>query len=107
MPKAPHSRHRVPVRVDDLPAPDTKRWHIHRKAQVVDAVRAGVVSLEEACRRYQLSADEFASWQQLIEAHGLPGLRVTYGKRYRDVEGSGTRSAGLRPLRAGAKGGRD
>ncbi len=69
--------------VADLPAPDTKRWHVHRKAQVVYAVRSGLVSVDDACRRYKLSAEEFASWQQLIEAHGLPGLRVTYGKRYR------------------------
>ena len=83
MPKAPDSPRRVPARVVDLPAPDTKRWHVHRKAQVVYAVRSGLVSVDDACRRYKLSAEEFASWQQLIEAHGLPGLRVTYGKRYR------------------------
>jgi hypothetical protein len=83
MPKAPDSPRRVPACVDDLPAPDTKRWHVHRKAQVVYAVRSGLVSVDDACRRYKLSAEEFASWQQLIEAHGLPGLRVTYGKRYR------------------------
>ncbi len=78
MPKAPYTAH-----IDDLPAPDTKRWHIHRKAQVVRAVRAGVITLDEACRRYRLSAEEFGSWQQLIEEHGLPGLRVTHAKRYR------------------------
>jgi hypothetical protein len=83
MPKAPYSARRVPACVDDLPAPDTKRWHVHRKAQVVYAVRSGLVSVDDACRRYKLSAEEFASWQQLIKAHGLPGLRVTYGKRYR------------------------
>ncbi len=83
MPKSPHSARRVLACVDDLPAPDTKRWHVHRKAQVVYAVRSGLVSVDDACRRYKLSAEEFASWQQLIKAHGLPGLRVTYGKRYR------------------------
>ena len=83
MPKVPDRPRRVPARVADLPAPDTKRWHVHRKAQVVYAVRSGLVSVDDACRRYKLSAEEFASWQQLIEAHGLPGLRVTYGKRYR------------------------
>ncbi|MHA1153846.1 MAG: CtrA inhibitor SciP [Alphaproteobacteria bacterium] len=67
----------------DLPAPDTKRWNMHRKAQVVRAVRAGIISLEDACRQYHLSAEEFGSWQKSIEAHGLPGLRATYGKQYR------------------------
>lgn len=67
----------------ELPAADTSRWHRHRKAQVVRAVRVGAISLEEACQRYRLSIEEFHSWQQLIEAHGLPGLRTTYAKRYR------------------------
>ena len=68
---------------DALPASDTKRWNVHRKAQVVRAVRVGIISLEEACGRYRLSAEEFASWQRSIKAHGLPGLRATYGKQYR------------------------
>ncbi len=83
MAKAPRGPRRLPTSVDDLPPPDTKRWHVHRKAQVVHAVRTGVLSLADACRRYQLSTEEFGSWQQSIEAHGLPGLRVTYAKRYR------------------------
>ena len=37
---------------DDLPPPSTKRWVVRRKAAVVMAVRAGVITLEEACRRY-------------------------------------------------------
>ena len=67
----------------DLPPSDTKRWVIRRKAQVVSAVRAGVISLEEACRRYDLSVEEFLSWQRAIEDHGLPGLRATRLKDYR------------------------
>ncbi len=83
MTKARRSPHPMTQNVDDLPAPDIKRWHIHRKAEVVRAVRAGVISLEDACRRYCLSAEEFDSWQRSVEKHGLPGLRVTYGKQYR------------------------
>ncbi len=83
MAKALRGPLRMPTSVDDLPSSDTKRWHVHRKAQVVYAVRTGMLSLADARRRYQLSAEEFGSWQQLIEAHGLPGLRVTYGKQYR------------------------
>lgn len=67
----------------DLPPSDTKRWVIRRKAQVVSAVRAGVISLDEACRRYDLSVEEFLSWQRAIEDHGLPGLRATRLKDYR------------------------
>lgn len=71
--------------LDSLPPPDTKRWVIRRKAEVVAAVRSGLLSLEEACRRYTLSIEEFLSWQRLVESHGLPGLRVTRLQDYREV----------------------
>ena len=74
-----------PLTIADLPAPGTKRWVIRRKAEVVAAVRAGIISLEEACRRYTLSIEEFLSWQRLVDSHGLPGLRVTRLQDYRDV----------------------
>jgi hypothetical protein len=70
--------------VIDLPPPDTKRWVARRKAVVVDAVRSGAISLEEACRRYELSVEEFLAWQHAIEAHGVAGLRVTRLQIYRD-----------------------
>jgi hypothetical protein len=46
----------------DLPPPDTKRWVTRRKAVIVNAVRAGVISLEEVCRQYELSVEEFHAW---------------------------------------------
>lgn len=72
-----------PLTLADLPASDTKRWVARRKAQVVAAVRGGLLSLDEACTRYRLSMDEFLSWQRTIEKHGLPGLRVTHLREYR------------------------
>jgi hypothetical protein len=68
----------------DLPPPDTKRWVTRRKAVIVNAVRAGVTSLEEVCRRYELSVEEFLAWQRAIDTHGVPGLRVTRLQIYRD-----------------------
>ena len=68
----------------DLPPPDTKRWVTRRKAVIVNAVRAGVISLEEVCRRYELSVEEFLAWQRAIDTHGVPGLRVTRLQIYRD-----------------------
>jgi hypothetical protein len=56
---------------------------IRRKAEVVAAVRAGLISLEEACDRYRLSVEEFLSWQRLIDKHGLRGLRTTRLQQYR------------------------
>jgi len=67
----------------ELPPPDTKRWVVRRKAAVVAAVREGVISLDEACRRYNLSIEEFIAWQRTIERHGVRGLRVTRLKDYR------------------------
>src|ERR1700743_3695788 len=73
------------VSVEDLPPPNTKRWVIRRKAEVVAGVRNGVISLEEACRRYKLSIEEFLSWPRLIESHGLAGVRATRLQDYRAV----------------------
>ena len=71
------------LRIVDLPPPGTKRWVIRRKAEVVAGVRGGLISLDDACSRYKLSVEEFASWQQLIDRHGLRGLRVTRLQDYR------------------------
>lgn len=68
-----------------LPAPDTKRWVARRKAVIVDAVRNGALTLDEACERYQLSIEEFHAWQKAIDAHGVAGLRVTRLQIYRDA----------------------
>jgi hypothetical protein len=59
----------------DLPPADTKRWVIRRKAEVVVAVRGGLLTLDDACRRYGLTAEEFAAWQRAVEARTAPPLR--------------------------------
>ena len=69
--------------LDSLPPPDTKRWVIRRKAEVVAAVRGGLLSLEEACSRYTLTVEEFLAWQYSIDRHGLAGLRTTRIQQYR------------------------
>ena len=72
-----------PLTISDLPPTSTKRWVIRRKAEVVCAVRGGLLSLEDACRRYTLTVEEFLSWQASIESHGLAGLRTTRIQQYR------------------------
>jgi hypothetical protein len=72
-----------PLTIADLPAPGTKRWVIRRKAEVVAAVRGGLLSLEEACARYTLTVEEFLAWQYSIDRHGLAGLRTTRIQQYR------------------------
>ena len=66
-----------------LPPANTRRWVVRRKVAVVAAVQSGKITLEEACQRYQLSEEEFRSWQRAYEAHGLPGLRATRLQQYR------------------------
>ncbi len=75
-----------PLSVDNLPSPETKRWVMSRKAEVVSAVRNGLIGLNEACERYRLSPEEFLNWEQLIVAHGLRGLRSTRTQEYRQSE---------------------
>ena len=72
-----------PLTIADLPPPDTHRWVIRRKAEVVAAVRGGLLSLEEACKRYTLTVEEFLNWQASIDRHGLPGLGTTRNQHYR------------------------
>ena len=72
-----------PLTLSDLPPPNTKRWVIRRKAQVVIAVKAGLLSLEDACRRYRLTVEEFLAWQRAIESYGPAGLRATRIQQYR------------------------
>ena len=73
-----------PLTMADLPDANTTRWVIRRKAQVVAAVRGGLLTLEEACSRYRLTVDEFLHWQQSIDRHGLAGLRTTKVQQYRE-----------------------
>ena len=72
-----------PLTIADLPPNTTRRWVIRRKAEVVAAVRGGLLSLEEACERYTLTVEEFLSWQASIDDHGLAGLRTTRIQDYR------------------------
>jgi transposase-like protein len=66
-----------------LPPIEIHRWTIRRKAAVLSAVAKGKITQEEVCRRYQISAEEFLSWQRAYESFGLPGLRSTRLQQYR------------------------
>jgi hypothetical protein len=73
-----------PLTLADLPPKNTKRWVIRRKAEVVAAVRGGLLSLDEACKRYTLTVEEFLAWQRSIDRFGLAGLRATRVQQYRN-----------------------
>ena len=55
----------------DLPPVNTIRWVPGRKAQVVAAVHAGVLSITAACHRYRLSPEEFLEWERHYKAGTL------------------------------------
>ena len=73
----------TPMTAQDLPPANTKRWVARRKAQVVAGVRAGLMTLEDACTRYTLTVEEFLSWADSVDRHGIRGLRVTRLQDYR------------------------
>jgi hypothetical protein len=83
----------------DLPVPDTKRWVIRRKAAIVAAVRDGLLSLEEASSRYEMSSDEILSWQHCVDRFGIAGLRTTRTQFYRRSRGQRLRNSGTRRVR--------
>ena len=64
----------------------SRRWTVRRKAAVIEAVRGGWVPIEEVCRLYNLSVDEFLAWERDIDRNGVPGLRSTRYQIYRDTE---------------------
>ncbi|MDP9057340.1 MAG: DUF1153 domain-containing protein [Pseudomonadota bacterium] len=68
-----------------LPAPDTTRWVVRRKAEVVAAVNGGLLTIDEVCERYHLTLEEFAAWQRAVDRSGMKGLRVTRIQHYRDL----------------------
>jgi hypothetical protein len=73
-----------PITLDSLPPPDTRRWVVRRKAEVIAAIRGGLLTAAEACARYRLSPEELELWQDSLDRAGVPGLRVTRIQLYRD-----------------------
>lgn len=67
----------------DLPPIDTARWVASRKAAVVKAVDSGLVSCEEACRRYGLSDEELQAWREALAEYGEQALKATALRRFR------------------------
>ena len=69
---------------DPAVAPQRKlQWTPRRKAELVEAVKSGKMTLEEACRRHQVTEEEFSAWRRLYDSHGLPALRTTRTQQYR------------------------
>ena len=74
-----------PLSLETLPDPGLSRWVPRRKAEVVAAVEGRLLTLEQACERYNLSIEEFISWQRSVDRAGLRGLRSTKIQHYRTL----------------------
>jgi len=68
-----------------LPASETVRWTVRRKAEVVAAVRGGLLTFDEACARYAIAMEELVGWQSAVEISGMRGLRTTRSQEYREL----------------------
>ena len=61
----------------NLPPTYTVRWVPRRKADVVSAVHAEILSMLEACHRYRLSPEEFLEWERQYKAGELTRPRAS------------------------------
>ena len=61
----------------NLPPTYTVRWVARRKADVVAAVEAGILSMTEAIRRYRLSPEEYLDWERQYKAGELTRPRAS------------------------------
>lgn len=77
----------------NLPSPSTKRWVKSRKQAVLQAIDAGIITQDEACKTYQLSEEELQSWRHLTEHFGAEALRTTHLRRYRSLDMQGRESS--------------
>lgn len=65
-------------RLTDLPVKKHgMRWSYMKKAMIIGAVRAGALTEEQACHRYDLSPEELRGWGTSYDARGFQGLKVT------------------------------
>ena len=56
------------ITLAQLPRRELKRWLPRHKAMVVAAVRHGLLTFDEACKRYGPYAEEYLSWHNSFAA---------------------------------------
>ncbi len=71
------------ITLEDLPPAGTTRWISRRKADVVAAVRGGLLTVDAVLKRYNLTAEEFDEWTRMFSRYGTAGLRATRLRHYR------------------------
>ena len=73
------------ITLSNLPKSNTTRWVTSRKAQLISAIRGGLLTIEEASARYKLTLEELSEWQASFERHGSRGLKATLIQQLRHV----------------------
>lgn len=69
---------------NDLPSPETIRWTPNKKFIVVQAIKGGLITKEEALDRWGMLENELRIWEEGFKSHGVNGLKTThYQKRSR------------------------
>ena len=71
------------ITLADLPPPNLRRYLPRHKAMVVAAVRHGLITLDQACKRYELSTEDYLSWYRTFHLARSPA-----GKKTTDDSGS-------------------
>ncbi|MGB0799533.1 MAG: DUF1153 domain-containing protein [Planktomarina sp.] len=67
----------------ELPPVNTTRWVASRKAAVVKAVAAHLISRSDACLMYGISQEELVEWCAAVQSYGEKALRTTALQKYR------------------------
>ena len=52
------------VTLSSIPIGNPRRWLPQMKARVVAAIDGGLISMDEASRRYHLSREEYEAWRE-------------------------------------------
>lgn len=52
------------------------RWTPGRKACLLELIRRGALTADDACQRYGIDPDELASWQSRMASFGAEGLAI-------------------------------
>ena len=75
----------TPLDPRNLPKSQTVRWVMRRKLEVLTAVRSGLLSVDDACKRYMISMDEFIAWRSAMDRFGPMGLRALHTDRSQSI----------------------
>jgi hypothetical protein len=81
----------TPLDLTSLPESQTIRWVMRRKMEVLTAVRCGLLSFDDACKRYGISMEELLSWERAVGQFGPLGLHTLRSRRHNSDSGKGSR----------------